>query len=117
MENTIPIPSGLEGVINTNTLKAPTVTDRSIFLIDGTLQELEEERICPKCGARMHIHDTYDINLSHIPFGRTLSAVRFEKHRYICPGFHSTFIQGVPFQAGGHRSPSPSIPLQGTFWP
>ena len=80
MENTIPIPSGLEGFINTNTLKTPTVTDRSIFLIDGTLQELEEERICPKCGARMHIHDIYDINLSHIPFGRTLSAVRFEKH-------------------------------------
>ena len=51
----------------------------------------------------MHIHDTYDISLSHIPFGRTLSAVRFEKHRYICPGCHSTFMQGVPFQAGGHR--------------
>ena len=51
----------------------------------------------------MHIHDTYDISLSHIPFGRTLSAVRFEKHRYICPGCHSTSMQGVPFQAGGHR--------------
>ena len=83
MENTITIPSGLEGFINTKTLKAPTVTDRSVFLIDGTLQELEEDRACPKCGARMHIHDTYDISLSHIPFGRTLSAVRFEKHRYI----------------------------------
>lgn len=103
MENTITIPSGLEGFINTKTLQAPTVTDRSIFLIDGTLQELEEDRTCPKCGARMHIHDTYDISLSHIPFGRTLSAVRFEKHRYICPGCHSTSMQGVPFQAGGHR--------------
>ena len=99
MENTITIPSGLEGFINTKTLQAPTVTDRSIFLIDGTLQELEEDRACPRCGARMHIHDTYDISLSHIPFGRTLSAVRFEKHRYICPGCRSTFMQGVPFQA------------------
>ena len=103
MENTITIPSGLEGFINTNTIKVPTVTDRSIFLIDGTLQELEGDRTCSKCGARMHIHDTYDINLSHIPFGSTLSAVRFEKHRYICTECQSTFMQGVPFQAGHHR--------------
>ena len=103
MENTITIPSGLEGFINTKTIKVPTVTDRSIFLIDGTLQELEEDRTCSKCGARMHIHDTYDINLSHIPFGSTLSVVRFEKHRYICTECQSTFMQGVPFQAGHHR--------------
>lgn len=51
----------------------------------------------------MHIHDTYDINLSHIPFGKILSTVRFEKYRYICLECHSTFMQGVPFQAGGHR--------------
>ena len=67
------------------------------------MQELEEDRTYTKCGARMHIHDTYDISLGHSPFGRTLSAVRFEKHRYICPECHSTFMQGVPFQAGGHR--------------
>ena len=93
----------LKGFINTKTLKATTVTDRSIFLIDGTLQELEEDRTCPKCGARMHIHDTHNISLGYIPFGKILSTVRFEKHRYICPKCHSTFIQGVPFQAGGHR--------------
>ena len=77
MENTIPIPSGLEGFINTNTLKAPTVTDRSIFLIDGKLQEREEDRICPRCGRRMHIHDPSGISLGHIPIGTTFSAVIF----------------------------------------
>ena len=83
MFNTITIPSGLEGFINTNTTIANTVTDRSIYLIDGKLQEREEDRICPRCGRRMHIHDTYGISLGHIPIGTTFSAVRFEKHRYI----------------------------------
>ncbi|MGN1164743.1 MAG: ISL3 family transposase [Candidatus Ornithospirochaeta sp.] len=107
MENTITIPSGLEGFTNIKTAKATTVTDRTIFLIDGTIQESEEERACPKCGTRMHVHDTYDVSLSHIPLGRTLSAVRFEKRRYICPECHATSMQGVPFQAGGHRITAP----------
>ena len=71
----------LEGFINTKTLKIPTVTHRSIFLIDGTVQEREEDRICSECDARMHIHDTYNISLCHIPFSSMLSAVRFEKNR------------------------------------
>ena len=50
MDNGITIPSGLEGFINTNTTIANTVTDRSIYLIDGMLQEREEDRICPRCG-------------------------------------------------------------------
>ena len=95
MENTITSPSGLEGFININTIESTTVTDRSIFLIDGTLQELEEDRICPKCGVRMHIHDTYNISLGYIPFGKILSAVRFEKHRYICPKCNFTCMQEI----------------------
>ena len=58
MENTITIPSGLEGFTNIKTTRATTIAERDIFLIDGTMQELEEERTCPNCGARMHIHDT-----------------------------------------------------------
>ena len=107
MENTITIPSGLEGFTNTNTKKAPTVTDRMILIIDGKIREREDDRVCPKCGCKMHVHDTYDVHLSHIPFGRTLSAVRFEKRRYICPECHATSMQGVPFQAGGHRITAP----------
>ena len=103
MFNTITIPSGLEGFINTNTTIANTVTDRSIYLIDGMLQEREEDRICPRCGRRMHIHDTYGISLGHIPIGTTFSAVRFEKHRYICPECGATGMQEVPFQAGSRR--------------
>ena len=103
MFNTITIPSGLEGFINTNTTISQTVTDRSIYLIDGKLQEREEDRICPRCGRRMHIHDTYGISLGHIPIGTTFSAVRFEKYRYICPECGATGMQEVPFQAGSRR--------------
>lgn len=103
MENTITIPSSLKGFINTKTTEVPTGTNRRIFLIDGTVKEREEDRICPECGARMHIHDTYNISLGHVPFGSTLSSVRFEKHRYSCPKCHSTCMQLIPFQAESHR--------------
>ena len=45
MENTITIPSGLEGFTNTNTKKAPTVTDRMILIIDGKIREREDDRV------------------------------------------------------------------------
>ena len=59
MENTITIPSGLEGFTNTNTKKAPTVTDRMILIIDGKIREREDDRVCPKCGCKMHVPVSY----------------------------------------------------------
>lgn len=107
MENTITIPSSLEGFINTNTKIVQTITSRTMYLIDGNVQEKEEDRICPICGERMHIHNTYDISLNHIPYGEVLSAVRFEKYRYKCPKCEVTVMQDIPFQALKHRITSP----------
>ena len=75
MDNGITIPSGLEGFINTNTTIANTVTDRSIYLIDGMLQEREEDRICPRCGRRMHRSDTYDISSPTAPMPSSPSTI------------------------------------------
>ena len=68
--NTITLPSDLKGFINTNTKEGITATDKRIFLIDGELES--QEQICPVCGERMHIHDTYEVVLSHLPYGTTL---------------------------------------------
>ena len=105
--NTITIPSFLEGFINTNTQEAKTTTDRDIFLIAGELDN-QENQICPCCGSRMHVHNTYDVSLTHLPVGNTLSAVRFSKHRYHCPKCNKTDMENLKFQADGHRI---TIPL------
>lgn len=100
--NTITIPSFLEGFQNTNTTIGTTVDDRSICLINGTITSTGP-CFCQKCGGRMHSHDVYDVSLRHIPFGGSLSAVRFQKRRYECPVCGAKSLQDVPFQAEGHR--------------
>ena len=70
---TITIPSNLEGFINTETTAAITTSDKEIYLIDGHLEE-KEAPACYKCGCRMHVHGTVDVNLTHLPIGKTFSA-------------------------------------------
>ena len=105
--NTITIPSDLKGFINTNTKEGLTVTEKRIYLIDGELES--HDCICPVCGGKMHIHDTYDVVLNHLPYGTTLSAVRFPKHRYYCPKCKETQMDEVQFQAAGHRITEPLL--------
>lgn len=105
--NTITLPSYLKGFINTNTIEGTTVTDKKIFLIDGELES--QEQICPICGEKMHIHDTYDAALNHLPYGTTLSVVRFSKHRYYCPKCKATQMEEVGFQAANHRITEPLL--------
>ena len=99
--NTITFSSHLEGFINTYTKEFTTVTNRKIYLIDGFLEE--KEQICPNCGEKMHIHNTYNVSLSHLPIGSTLSTVSFPKNRYYCPKCKATKMRDVEFQAEGHR--------------
>ena len=100
--NTITLPSTLEGFRHICTETASTVTDRSIYLLDGILEH-DENPVCPECGRKMHSHDVYPTKFSHIPFAETLSIVRFNKHRYSCPGCGYRRMEDVPFQADRHR--------------
>ncbi len=105
--NTITIPSSLEGFINTETNIGTTISNKEIYLIDGKMED-KEVPTCYKCGSKMHIHGTADVNLTHVPIGSTFSAVRFEKKRYKCPVCGRTEMDYVMFQADGHRI---TIPL------
>lgn len=104
--NTITLPSNLKGFINTNTEEKTTKSERQIYLIEGRLKK--QDQICPVCGLKMHIHDTYNVSLNHLPLGFTLSVVKLPKHRYICPECKTTRMEEVAFQAEGHRI---TIPL------
>lgn len=105
--NTITFPSGLKGFVNTNTKEGITVTDKKIYLIDGRLESYSPA--CHVCGEKMHIHDTYDAALNHLPYGNVLSVVRFPKHRYYCPKCKATQMEEVGFQAAGHRITEPLL--------
>lgn len=105
--NTITLPSNLKGFINTNTTENITQTNRQIYLIDGNLEE--RDPICRDCGNKMHIHDTYDVSLNHLPFGSTLSLVRFPKHRYYCQRCKTTQMEEIVFQSKGHRITTPLL--------
>lgn len=96
MSNCIRIPSTLEGFINTETELRKTVSGREMYLLNGKLADTERKS-CPKCGCKMHIHDVYEVNLRHLCLGKRLTAVRFDKNRYICPCCGESSMQEVPF--------------------
>jgi transposase len=101
--NNITLPSGLVGFHNTKTETVETVSGRESYLLYGDIKREEKDSLCPHCGNTMHIHNTYDVNLSHLNIGHRLSALKFSKHRYFCPACRQTKMQAVPFQAEGHR--------------
>jgi transposase len=102
MNDYIRIPSGLEGFSNTGTKAVQTATGRPMYLIEGTLAR-EESPACPRCGARMHVHDAYATRLRHLAFGRSLTALSFVRRRYVCPACHAYSMQQVPFKSERHR--------------
>lgn len=104
--NFIILPSSLEGFCNTDTKIGKTVSDRDVFVLDGVLKE-PEPSVCPHCGGKHHIHGSTDASLHHLPFGPSLSLIRFEKKRYHCPRCKSTSMQEVPFQSEEHRITKP----------
>ncbi len=66
------IPSMLYGFHNTSTEIKTAVSGRDVFVFHGDVALPEDERRC-KCGCRMHINNSPDVNLRHVPFGSTLT--------------------------------------------
>lgn len=97
------IPSCLYGFTNVSTSSCTTKSGRNAFLFEGTLDAYEESLTCDNCGSRMHINNHPSITLRHLPFGSTLTSVRFPRNQYFCPVCHSTKMQFISFKASGHR--------------
>lgn len=99
----ITLPSELVGFTNHSSEIIQTVSNRKMYLLHGELKASADDSICPQCGSSMHIHDRCEVNLRHLCFGDKLSCLRFTKLRYYCPRCGHSHMQGVPFQAKGHR--------------
>jgi len=102
MDEYLHIPSALKGFTNTSTEIRKADTGREFYLIHGCLKDTGSP-LCTVCGSKMHIHDTYQVNLRHLSLGKRFSAIRFDKNRYRCPVCQYNRMQTVPFQADGHR--------------
>ncbi len=99
----IKLPSTLAEFCNYETTIETNQTGREQYVIFGRLDSNEFISVCPCCGAKMHIHHSRKVELRHLPFGRRLSVVRFERHRYLCPICKHTEMQRIPFKTENHR--------------
>lgn len=107
-EGIIVIPSALPGFFNTYTETALTESNNSAYCIHGDVPLTAEDRVCPKCGGRMHVHNTYpDTVIWHLPFGGSYSCLKFDKKRLKCAECGLTKMQDISFQAEGHHITQP----------
>ena len=96
------IPSLLFGFHNTDTYDEKTVSGRIAYCHHGFIDIPDDERIC-KCGCKMHINNSPDIILRHLPIGGNLSCLVFPHNQFRCPKCGATKQQYISFKAPGHR--------------
>ena len=96
------IPCTLQGFHNTETTTHKSVSGRDIFLFRGTLDECPDDRKCPVCGSRMHVHAHNNVTLRHLPFGSNLSSVLIPRIQFQCSECRFTKSQTISFKADGH---------------
>ena len=96
------IPSCLYGFHNDTTSVKSSVSGRTVFCFEGTLDASEEDLRC-SCGSKMHVNNHTSISLRHLPFGGNLSCVSISRNQYACPRCGATKMQFISFKAPGHR--------------
>ncbi|MBP9989200.1 MAG: ISL3 family transposase [Ruminococcus sp.] len=69
-----------------------------------TSKQATEKVVCPSCGGKVKIYDSYDINLKDIPASPNMeSVVHCTAHRYRCTCCKHTFSEEIPFKYPGTR--------------
>ena len=96
------IPSTLYGFHNASTEMVTAASGRNIFVLHGAVDLSDDERRCD-CGCRMHINNSPEVNLRHLPFGSTLTCVVYPHIQLRCNKCGATKSQFIAFKAEGHR--------------
>ena len=69
-----------------------------------TSKQATDKVVCPSCGGKVKIYDSYDINLKDIPALPNMeSVVHCTAHRYRCTCCKHTFSEEIPFKYPGTR--------------
>ena len=101
--NMLVIPNTLDDYINSGTHIERTATGKEAYCFHGDLYFNDEDYLCPVCGVKTHINQTFHVQLRHVPIGSRMSFVMVDKHQFFCPRCGKTLMQKIPFQAEHHR--------------
>ena len=63
------VPSSMTSFYNTGTTVETTRSGRTAYRYEGTLDIQDSDRICPKCGKKMHVHGGHLIAVQHLNVG------------------------------------------------
>ena len=99
--NFIKIPSSLIRFENTDTTTGNNNAGHITYFINGFVKLSNEELECD-CGGKMHIHDSYEIGLKHLPIGNIYSQVCINRKQLKCSKCGKTKMQNIPFQDASH---------------
>ena len=98
------IPSCLYGFHNTETEVVTGAYGEKEFRMKGNVDVSEEDRVCPECNARMHIHNSGNVvTLRHLSLGFGRISICFPRKQMKCPKCGKTASQYISFKAEGHR--------------
>ena len=97
------VPSSMTSFYNTGTTVETTRSGRTAYRYEGTLDIQDSDRICPKCGKRMHVHGGHLIAVQHLNVGGNFGYLSFRRNQLECPHCGATVMQSVPFMADHHR--------------
>lgn len=97
------IPHGLLDFDSQGTRIETDSSGKQLFIFHGDLWAASRP-FCRECRTEMHINNTFPTTLRHLPFGGSLSFVRFTRRQYRCPQCGKTAMQQVTFRAEHHRA-------------
>lgn len=101
--NWLMIPSLLDCFNNTTTSIHHNRNGEEVYCIEGTLDLITGDDVCPFCGRKMHINNTKETELTHLKIGGSYSCVRFRQKQFYCPECGFSRMQTIPFKAKNHR--------------
>ena len=99
MTNTITIPSNLQGFIQTNSDDFSS-SNANECVIEGYIEN--KDKLCPRCGCKMHNHDWQTISLKHLFIGLRSTSILVSFCRYEFPACKTTLTDDIPFKAQNH---------------
>ena len=96
------IPCYLNGFNNTDTIIKINSLGKEVYYFHGNIPLSDEERICDRCGCKMHINDTREVDLKHISLGSAYTYICVERKQLFCEHCKFTKYQEIPFKEENH---------------
>ena len=96
------IPHGLPDFDSQGTRIKTDESGKQLLIFHGDLWSAKP--CCQECLEEMHVNNTFPTTLRHLPFGCSLTFVRFTRTQYRCPVCGKTKMQPVEFRSEHHRT-------------